>query len=324
MKIAMIGSGAAGSVFASYLRRGGADITLVDPYKEHMDAIAAKGLTFVINAAEGEETYQLDGFKTAYSADDIGIMDAVIFMTKTMQLGAAVKGAAPCIGENTVLVSLMNGLGNEDKLVAAVGGGRVLYGNGVLGTQLPEPGKCISSPSKDGLQMNFGAFERTEQSVKVGEELEKLFNDGGCPCKFWDDVAPHFWQKVITNCTFNPLSAVLRMKCKDIFKDMNGAGLATAIVAECCAVATARGCAMESTKFFAELVKSVSGGSIEDYYPSMAQDVLIFQRPTEIDTLNGAIVKYGKQYGIPTPCNEYITKTIKCIQKNYDKQFKES
>ncbi|MCF0137314.1 MAG: 2-dehydropantoate 2-reductase [Oscillospiraceae bacterium] len=319
MKIAMVGSGAAGSVFAGYLRRGGADITLVDPYKEHMDKIAANGLTFVVN---GDQTYQLTGFKTAYNADEIGTMDIVIFMTKTMQLNAALKGAMPCVGENTVLVSLMNGLGNEDKLVAAVGGGRVLYGNGVFGTELPEPGTCISSPSKDGLQMNFGAVERTELTVAAGEYLEKLFIDGGCPCKFWEDVAPHFWQKIITNCTFNPLSAILRMKCKDIFKDMNGAGLATGIVKECCEVATAWGCPMEASKFFADLVKTVGGGSIEDYYPSMAQDVLIFQRPTEIDTLNGAIVAYGKKFGVPTPCNDYITKTIKCIQKNYDKQYK--
>ena len=106
MKIAMIGSGAAGSVLAGYMRLGGAGLTLVDPYKEHMDKIAADGLTFVIN---GGETHQLTGFKTAYSADDIGIMDIVIFMTKTNQLDEALKGAAPCIGPETVLVSLMLG-----------------------------------------------------------------------------------------------------------------------------------------------------------------------------------------------------------------------
>ena len=103
-----------------------------------MDKIAADGLTFAVN---GGETHQLTGFKTAYSADDIGIMDIVIFMTKTPQLDAALKGAAPCIGPETVLVSLMNGLGNEDKLVKVVPGDRVIYGSGVLGTELPEPGK---------------------------------------------------------------------------------------------------------------------------------------------------------------------------------------
>lgn len=127
MKIAMIGSGAAGSVFACYLRRGGADITLVDPYKEHMDKVAKEGMTFVIYP---DQTYHVDGFKTAYNADDIGVMDIVIFMTKTTTLEAAIKTAMPCIGPETVLVSLMNGLGNEDKLAAVVGEERVLFGPG--------------------------------------------------------------------------------------------------------------------------------------------------------------------------------------------------
>ena len=122
MKIAMIGSGAAGSVFASYLRRGGADITLVDPYQEHMDKVAKDGMTFTIYP---DQTFQLTGFKTAYTADDIGIMDIVIFMTKTTTLRSAVESAKPCIGPNTVLVSLLNGLGNEDKLLEFVPGDRV-------------------------------------------------------------------------------------------------------------------------------------------------------------------------------------------------------
>ena len=290
----------------------------MDPYKEHMDKIAADGLTFAVN---GGETHQLTGFKTAYSADDIGIMDIVIFMTKTPQLDAALKGAAPCIGPETVLVSLMNGLGNEDKLVKVVPGDRVIYGSGVLGTELPEPGKCVSSPSADGLQMNFGPVEHGPLTDAAGAELERLFNAGGCPCKYWDDVRPHLWQKIITNCTFNPLSAILRLKAKDIMKDMNGAGLAIQVVTECCAVATAKGCPMTASAFMTELRNSVGGGTIEDYFPSMAQDVLMFKRQTEIGTLNGAISKYGKALGIPTPANDMITKIISCIQKNYDKQY---
>ena len=69
------------------------------------------------------------------------------------------------------------------------------------------------------------------------------------------------------------------------------------------------------------LAEYFGGGTIEDYYPSMAQDVLMFKRQTEIGTLNGAISKYGKALGIPTPANDMITKIISCIQKNYDKQY---
>ncbi|PWM14260.1 MAG: hypothetical protein DBX49_06885 [Clostridia bacterium] len=319
MKIAMIGSGAAGSVFASYLRRGGADITLVDPYKEHMDKVAAEGMIFHVSP-EGE--YHLTGFKTACSAENIGIMDIVIFMTKSMQLDDAIKTAEPCIGPDTVLVSLMNGLGNEDKLLKRMPGDHIIFGSGFLGTELNGPGECTSSPGSEGLQMNFGAYENSPLTEKAGKHLEKLFSDGGCSCKFWEDVRPYFWQKIITNCTFNPLSAILRIKIKDIMKDANGAGLAIQVVSECCAVATAKGCKKDVPSFMAELRASASGSSIEEYYPSMAQDVLIYQRKTEIGTLNGAISKYGKELGIPTPANDLITKIISCIEKNYSKQYR--
>lgn len=132
MKIAMIGSGAAGSVFASYLRRGGADMTLVDVYKAHMDKVAADGMTFRIDP---DQSYHLDGFKTAYSADEIGIMDAVIFLTKATQLENAIIGAAPCIGPETVVISLINGLGNEDKLLKYHPANRCMIGS--AGCALP-------------------------------------------------------------------------------------------------------------------------------------------------------------------------------------------
>ena len=100
MKIAMIGCGAAGSCFAGYLRKGGADITLVDRYEAHMDKVKKDGLEFIIYP---DTHYHLDGFKTAYTADDIGIMDIVIFVTKATQLESAVQSAMPCIGPDTVL-----------------------------------------------------------------------------------------------------------------------------------------------------------------------------------------------------------------------------
>lgn len=317
MKIAMIGSGAAGSVFAGYLRRGGADLTLVDPYKEHMDKIAKDGLTFVIYP---NEEYQVTGFKTAYNADNIGVMDIVIFMTKATQLESAIETAKPCIGENTVLVSLLNGLGNEDKLAAAVGPGRVIYGSGVLGTALDGPGKCISSPGSGDIQMNFGPMEMNELTEKAGKHLEECFNNGGCPSQFWDDVRLAMWTKVVVNSVFNPLSALTRLKVKDLIADPNGLAMVIQVVAECCAVATARGCPMDP-KAFMEGVKAAGGTGIQDYYPSMAQDMLMFKRQTEIMTLNGAIAEYGKQYGIPTPACDFITKQVLCMQANYDKQY---
>ena len=112
MKIAMIGSGAAGSVFACYLKKGGAELTLVDRYKAHMDKCQAPGMTFV--TPEGEEL--LTGFKTAATAENIGVQDVVILMVKATQTDSIMPTLNNCIGEDTVVVSLQNGLGNDDVL----------------------------------------------------------------------------------------------------------------------------------------------------------------------------------------------------------------
>ena len=108
MRIAILGSGAAGSVFASYLKLGGADdITLVDLYKAHLDAIDEKGLTFLY--PEGEITQT--GFKTAASAAEIGIVDIAIVMVKCTQTVSVLEASKNCIGPETVVCSLQNGLG---------------------------------------------------------------------------------------------------------------------------------------------------------------------------------------------------------------------
>lgn len=95
-------------------------------------------------------------------------MDIVIFMTKANQLESAIQGAKPCIGPNTVLVSLINGLGNDDKLLKYYPASRCMVGSGVIGTALDGPGGCISTPS-EGVIMNFGALENNELTIAAGQ-----------------------------------------------------------------------------------------------------------------------------------------------------------
>ena len=160
MKIAMIGSGAAGSVFAAYLRKGGAELWLVDKYKAHMDKIAADGLVF--RTPEGEEV--LTGFHTSATAHDIGTMDMVILMVKATQTADVMADTMPCIGPETVVVSLQNGLGNDEVLAQFVETDRILYGSGLIGTELAGPGVCVSKPEK-GIQMHFGAVHNNPKAA---------------------------------------------------------------------------------------------------------------------------------------------------------------
>ena len=314
MNIAMIGSGAAGSVFACYLKKGGAAMTLVDRYQKHMDACRESGLRFV--TPDGEEL--LTGFQTASSASDIGVQDIVILMVKATQTESLIPDLLPCIGPETAVVSLQNGLGNDELLSRYFPADHILYGFGTIGTELPEPGKCVSKP-ESGVIMRFGAVKGGPVSSRAGQYLQDCFNAGGCSTVFESDIRPFVWKKAISNSGYNTLSALLRLKVGDFLATDDGIALIQSVWAEGCDVCSAVTGVDLWPEMLEELPRLKEG--FASYYPSMAQDVLIHQRQTEVQLLNGAIVRYGKAMGIPTPVNEALTRMISCIQASYDLQY---
>ena len=314
MKIAMIGSGAAGSVFACYLKKGGAEMTLVDRYQRHMDACRESGLRFV--TPEGEEL--LTGFQTASSAAQLDVQDLVILMVKATQTEGLIPDLRHCVGPETVVVSLQNGLGNDELLSRYFPPENILYGFGTIGTELPEPGKCVSKP-ESGVIMRFGAVNDSPLSRKAGLWLEQCFNAGGCSTVFEPDIRPFVWKKAISNSGYNTLSALLRLKVGDYLALEAGEELLKSVWSEGCAVCKAVTGVDLWPEMLEELPRLKQG--FATYYPSMAQDVLIHQRQTEVQLLNGAIVRYGEACGIPTPVNEALTRMITCIQASYEKQY---
>ena len=248
-------------------------------------------------------------------------MDIVIFMTKANQLENAIVSAKPCIGPNTVLVSLINGLGNDDKLLKYYPASRCMVGSGVIGTALDGPGGCISTPS-EGVIMNFGALENNELTQAAGKYMEDCFNKGGCEAVFREDVLPFIWKKVTVNCTVNTVCAVTRLKIGFVENNPYGKKLFHNVIRECCAVANAKGVKMDADEFIRVDHQHIID-NISDYYPSMAQDMLYKKLLTEVDTLTGAISDYGKQFNIPTPTCDVLSDIVRCIQDNYDNQYGE-
>lgn len=310
MKIAMIGSGAAGSVFAAYLKIGGADMYLVDRYKAHMDKIAADGLLF---RQLGQEKL-LKGFNCVYDAGELEKMDIVIIMVKATQTESIMPSVMKCVDEHTVIVSLQNGLDNDYELKKYLPAERILCGFGQIGTELPQPGVCVGKP-ESGVVMRFGPAQESPLSRKAGLWLEDCFKKGGCEARYEEDIWPFIWRKTIANSGYNTVSALLGLKVGAILSNEHGRELVLSVWKEACQVAKAAGAGDLWEEMQAELPRLASG--FADYYPSMAQDVIKTNRQTEIMHLNGAIVRYGEQYGIDTPVNRMLTQAISCIQANY-------
>lgn len=319
MKVAILGSGATGSAFAAYMKLGGIDdIWLIDLNKAHMDAVRDNGLVFKDHNGERVVT----GFHTAYTADEVGLCDILIVLVKSTHTKSAMQGAMCCIGENTVVISLQNGLGNDLALSEFVPMGRIGCGCGRIGTELPSPGHCVARPSQGISNMFLGPVERTDLSAEACKYIVDAFAKGGLTPEYHDDIRPYIWKKAASNSGFNTVCAVLGLTMKQVYEDPNGFGLVKAILKEASDVAAAMGVA---PNLYDGLVADVptTVKSYGDYYPSLAQDMLIYKRPTEVDTLSGAISKYGKLANVPTPTCDVLSEVVRAVQSNYALRYKD-
>lgn len=309
MKIAIIGAGAAGSVFAAYLKRGGAELYLVDRYRAHMEKVLEEGLLL----QKADRQTLLTGFYTTSDARELGVMDVVILMVKCTQTEEVMADILHCIGDNTVVVSLQNGLDNHEIISAFVPDDQIILGFGKIGTELVSPGVCVARP-EPGTAMYFGAVKQNENTMTVGRKLEAYFRAGGCRAEFVEDIYPHIWRKGISNCGYNTVCAVLRLPVGAVLECDDGRMLIRKVWKECCDVAEALGIGSFWEEMESEEQRLMQG--FFAYYPSMAQDIMK-QRQTEIEHMNGAISRYGKQLGIPTPMNDMLSAMICTIQANF-------
>lgn len=318
MKIAFLGAGATGSVFASYLKLGGADdIWLIDLYKEHMDAVRDKGL--IMKDHNGE--HHITGFHTAYTADEVGPVDVLVVLTKSTHTVSALTGAGCCITDKTAVISLQNGLGNDLDLEQFVDEKQVGCGCGRIGTVLEAPGVCISKPAQGIVNMYIGPVAGGKIAADACKFFAQCFTTGGLNAEYMDDVRPTLWKKAASNSGFNTVCAVLGLTMKQVYEDENALGLVKKILKEASDTAAALGVAENMYDgLVSDIPKTVA--SYGDYYPSLAQDMLIYKRPTEVNTLSGAIARFGDIAGVETPTCDALSQVVRAIESNYEKIYK--
>ncbi len=315
-RIALIGAGAMGAVLGAYMQKGGGEVTLVDPFKEHMDKIRERGL--ILNSSSKEP--EIVKMRTAYDADNIGIMDYVIIMVKGYLTKEALEGARKAIGEDTFVCTFQNGLGNVEIIEEIVDKEKILYGCLNMASILKSPGEVYGNLF-DEVNVYVGSVAKGEKQKKAGEELARILTEGGANSLYEENIDFHVWSKAMVNIIVNPTCALVRLNGQQAGRNRYFQQIVIKLTQETLAVAEAKGIqGLDFTTFFTKVLPAAKK-SAGDHYPSMAQDVMMTKRPTEIDFLNGAIVKMGKELGIETPVNETITNLIKTIETNYDKQY---
>ena len=291
--IIVLGAGGIGSVYGAFLSRKN-DVTIVGN-RAHVDAVNSNGL---IISGEKKEVFRP---KADTVVREIPDRTLILLTTKAQDSTNAVEGIKPPLRRDTVIVILQNGLGNEEAVKRVVGKkAKVLRGITTMAAEFFTPG-----------EIRFWAGTTLIEHDAAAESIAEVFRRSGLQAAISNDINKEIWNKLIINSVINPLTAVFRVRNREICSASLQA-VRHQIVAECVAVGKTQG--IEFPPKLEEMVDK----EIANYanFSSMCQDV-IKGKKTEIDFLNGRVVELGRENCVPTPVNETLMYMIKFMEENH-------
>ncbi len=304
--VVVVGAGAMGGLFGGMLREGGLEVTLIDVKRDHVDAIDRNGLKIVGHGGERRIS-----IRATTDPADAGVADVVIVLTKSMDTVAAVSGAKSVFGDHTVAISFQNGLGNEEAIGGVIGAERVLGGLSAQGATVVEPGvvrNFSDLPSYIG-EMPGGLSERAGR-------IARAFSGAGLDTSASADIRRDIWKKLLANVSLSPISGSTDLNTREIMAIPELKAVSLAALEEGARVARAAGIDLGDEEKSAVLEKITGKGGTAEAKSSLCTD-LLNKRPTEIDYINGSIVRLGREYGVPTPVNDTLVAIVKGIQSHY-------
>lgn len=306
MKIVMLGAGALGSTIGGTLAMGGNDVHFVDMWQEHVDLINKDGLHMT---NEKEDWYVRVDART--TADTIGEADLVIVLVKSFATKQAVEQLKQTnvIGKNTLVMSLQNGLGNEETIASVIGSENVISGKTYVGGRLIQAGYI--SAGVQGKWTYIG-----ELNGEITDRIQtvcNVFNDAGLLCEVSDNIKGLIWDKLLINVAAGALCGITRLPYGPLYEEDYIKDVAVAAIQEGIQVAKAAGVVLKSEDPQYPWVAASEG--VPGTFKTSILQSLELKRPTEIDFINGSIVEWGKKYGIATPVNQTLVACVKGIEK---------
>jgi 2-dehydropantoate 2-reductase len=303
VKIAIVGVGAMGSVYAGLLGSAGHEVWAVDQWAEHIDAIRERGLH--VEGASGNRVVRINA---TTDAAEPGEAELVVIATKAMDVAAAAEQARPLIGENTLVLSIQNGLGGPDVAAGVLGEERVAVGvAGGFGASMIEPGHV----HHNGFEL-VRLGERTGPVTPRIEAAAEVWRSAGFNVRTYDDVRRLVWEKLVCNVAFSGTCSVLGRTIGDVIADEAAWDVSSRCATEAFEVALAHGIELG----FDDPVAYVRdfGLAIPDAKPSMLLDLEAGRR-TEVDFINGTIPRAGREVGVEAPCNETVSALVRALER---------
>jgi 2-dehydropantoate 2-reductase len=293
-----------GCLFGSLLSRSGEDVVLVDKVREVVAALRERGVRLHEEGGVADVPVR--------AVDDVGLAgsaELVLVMVKAQHTPSAAAGLRPLLGPKTVVLTLQNGLGAAQVLAERLDSRRLLVGVTAQGATLLGPGEVRHGGSGESL---LGPYCRA--GADPGS-VAQVLTRAGLPARAVEDPWPAVWRKLAVNCGINPVAALTGLLNGQISGILDAEAVLADAVREAATVARVAGVDLGDPGDLVRTVLEVARATGKNR-ASMGQDVDA-RRPTEIDFINGAVVREGERLGVPTPVNRTLTRLIKTLESTF-------
>ncbi|MCY1508596.1 2-dehydropantoate 2-reductase [compost metagenome] len=294
MKVAVMGAGAVGCYYGAMLARAGHEVVLIGR-PSHVEAVRANGLRLETKAFD--EQVRLEASTEAGAVQGA---DLVLFCVKSTDTESAAAQIQPHLAPGALVLTLQNGVDNDARVRAALPSHDVAAAVVYVATEMAGPGHV----------KHHGRGELVIAPSRRSEEVAQALIAAGVPTQISDNVRGALWAKLVLNCAYNALSAVSQLPYGELVQGTGVTDVIRDVVAECLAVAKAEGVVIPGDVDAA--VRGIAQ-SMPSQYSSTAQDLARGKR-SEIDHLNGLVVRRGEALGVPTPANRVLFVMVKLLE----------
>ena len=295
MKITIVGTGAMGSVYAALLGKAGHEVWAIDTWPEHMDAIAASGLS--VSGASG--TFVVDSLHVGRTPHDAGPSDVWIIATKAADVEKVAADIAPLLEPDSIVMAFQNGLGAGDRVARHVEPEHILIGIAEgFGSSIPAPGQV----HHEGMRLIRIGEMRGGLTDRV-QRIEQAWRRAGFNVKAFADVTLMIWEKFLCNVTLSAPCAAFDVTVGELMSDPDAWKVALGCTTEAYQLGVAQGVRFSFDDPLAYVTEFAA--TIPNASPSMRLDHLA-RRPSEVDVINGEVVRQSRERGLPAPYNEVL------------------
>ncbi|MBB1603704.1 ketopantoate reductase family protein [Variovorax sp. UMC13] len=294
MRVAVMGAGAVGCYYGAMLARAGHAVVLIGR-PSHVEAVRAHGLRLQTQAFDGQVELE-----ASTEANAVQGADLVLFCVKSTDSEAAAAQIAPHLAPDALVLTLQNGVDNDERVRAVLPSHEVAAAVVYVATEMAGPGHV----------KHHGRGELVIAPARRSVEVAGQLIAAGVPTQISDNVRGALWAKLILNCAYNALSAITQLPYGVLAQGAGVTEVLRDVVAECLAVAKAEGIAVPGDT--AAAVRAIAQ-TMPSQYSSTAQD-LARGKLSEIDHLNGLVVRRGEALGVPTPANRVLFVLVKLLE----------